>query len=368
MDQMKAASRILEMQPYRPIEPVQILAKKSGLPVEKIVKLDANENPYGPSPSVRSALEKLDYINIYPDPESRDLRARLGEIYGVPINNLLAGSGADELIDLLLRVLLDPGDTVINCPPTFGMYPFDTKLNNGECINVFRQKNFSLDLPEIYKAVEKYKPKIIFVCSPNNPDGSLLTEEEFEFLISLPSLIVLDEAYIEFTQQNFDLGAANSHIKQISIRNNLVILRTFSKWAGLAGLRIGFGAFPAWLMESLWKAKQPYNVNIAANTAALVSIKDRANLAKNIGKIQEERVRLSENLAKFTQLSPFPTNSNFILCKVKGISAKLICDSLASRGIFIRYYDSESLQDCIRISVGRPEDSDSLMKGLEAII
>lgn len=365
---MEPANRIKNMQPYKPIEPVEILAERLGLPVQKIVKLDANENPFGPSENVHSALANLEYVNIYPDPESRVLRAALSEAYDVPIENLLAGSGADELIDLLLRVILEPEDTVINCPPSFGMYPFDTNLNNGRCVNVPRRSDFSLDIPSIIKAVEKFSPKIIFICSPNNPDGSILSKEEFETLHSLPVLLVLDEAYIEFDQYNRDLGASQSRIRQVKDFDNLIVLRTFSKWAGLAGLRIGFGAFPLWLMTSLWKAKQPYNVNIAANIAALASLDDRASLSERVEKIQKERTRLFEFLGKFPQLHPFPSYSNFILCKVDGIPASLIRYSLADRGIFIRYYDSSELQDFIRISVGRPADTDALIKGLEAIL
>jgi histidinol-phosphate aminotransferase len=365
---MKTANRFASMLPYVPIEPIDVLASRLGLPVEKIIKLDANENPYGPSPLVRKALRELNFINIYPDPESRSLRAALSEVYNVPFESLMAGSGADELIDLLLRVLLEPGDTVLNCPPTFGMYNFDTILNYGTCINIPRKSDFSLDLNEILLSVEKYQPKIIFICSPNNPDGSLISQEDIKFLLSLPALIVLDEAYVEFTQQNNDLGKHRTLISQVKNRENLIVLRTFSKWAGLAGLRVGYGAFPDWLVSSMWKAKQPYNVNIAANAAALISLKDRENLARNITKIQTERFNLIDRLRKFPQLTSFPTQSNFALCKISGDSAIRIKDKLASSGIFIRHYDSLMLRDCIRISVGRPEDTDALIKQLEMIL
>jgi histidinol-phosphate aminotransferase len=365
---MKAGNRIESMSPYSPIEPVDVLSTRLGIPKAKIIKLDANENPYGPSPLVVNALRDLDYIHIYPDPESRKLRDALSITYNVPVNNLLAGSGADELIDLLLRVFVEPGDTVLNCPPTFGMYSFDTVLNYGTVIDVPRRPNFSLDLEAIQSAVEKYHPKIIFTCSPNNPDGRLITEQEIQFLLSLPALIVLDEAYVEFTQKDLDLGSHQSVITQVSKRENLVVLRTFSKWAGLAGLRIGFGAFPDWIISSLWKAKQPYNVNLAASAAALASLQDREYLAINVAKLQSERANLFERLKQFSTLEPYPTQSNFILCRTKSIQAKEIKFRMAERGIFIRHYDTPLLMDFIRVSVGRPEDTIALINQLEKIL
>ncbi|NMB54170.1 MAG: histidinol-phosphate transaminase [Leptolinea sp.] len=365
---MKAGKRITDMAAYTPIEPVNILATRLGIPANQITKLDANENPYGPSPLVRQALAELDSINIYPDPESRVLRSRLSEVYDVPFENILTGSGADELIDLLVRVVVEPGDRVINCVPTFGMYDFDTALNFGVCLNIPRRSNFSLDMKAIEKAVKKEQPGIIFACSPNNPDGRRLTGEETDFLLSLPALIVLDEAYIEFTQQNGDLGVNNSLIRQVTVRDNLIVLRTFSKWAGLAGLRIGFGVFPTWLMDSLWKAKQPYNVNVAASAAACASLQDRDYLADNVSKIQAERSRLYQKLLAIPGITPFPSQSNFILCKVDGKSARDVKTELAAKGVFIRHYENALLRDYIRISVGRPGDTDILIRQLEELL
>lgn len=365
---MNVGKRIIDMTAYTPIEPVEILAAKLGVPEDIIIKMDANENPYGPSPRVNEALGKNEYLNIYPDPESRELRGKLSEIYGVPEENLLAGSGADELIDLLTRVVLEPSQVVINCVPTFGMYNFDTNLNYGKCINIQRKSDFSLDLGAIRNAVDTYKPVLIFLCSPNNPDGRLASEEEINTLLSLPTMVVLDEAYVEFTQKDMDLGYHQSLIRQVKDRNNLVVLRTFSKWAGLAGLRVGFGAFPIELMPSLWKAKQPYNVSVAASCAALASLEDREYLAANVARIQSERARLLEKLRKFPALTPYPSSTNFILCKSNEKPAIQIKQELAARGIFIRHYDNELLRNYIRISVGKPEDTDILIRNLEELL
>jgi hypothetical protein len=147
---------------------------------------------------VTAALADLAYTHIYPDPEARALRAGLAAFTGVPPEHLLAGAGADELIDLLLRVLLEPNDVVLNFPPTFGMYAFDTRLNAGKVVEIPRRPDFSLDLPAIRAAVEVHRPKVLFVTSPNNPDGSLVSAADFDALLDLPVVVVLDEAYIEF--------------------------------------------------------------------------------------------------------------------------------------------------------------------------
>src|SRR6185503_18387234 len=151
---------------------------------------------YGPLPIVREALGKLDFPHIYPDPESRALRSSLEKFTGVPAEYLLAGSGADELIDLLMRVFLEPTDCILSCPPTFGMYSFDAELNAARCIEVARQADFSLDMESIHKAVETYHPKLFYITSPNNPDGSLIAPDIMDQLLALPTLVVVDEAYI----------------------------------------------------------------------------------------------------------------------------------------------------------------------------
>lgn len=364
---MKTAARFDEFPPYTPIEPFEVLSARLGLPPEAIVKLDANENPYGPSPRVRQALAELTFPHIYPDPESRALREALASFTGLPMQNLLAGAGADELIDLLLRVLLEPGDCVVNCPPTFGMYPFDTLLNAGQIVEVPRRADFSLDLPNIQAAVETRKPKVLFITTPNNPDGSLPDPAEIDFLLTLPVLVVIDEAYIEFTNAGGRLGEQITRLPEVPRRDNLVVLRTFSKWAGLAGLRVGYGAFPFWLLPALWKAKQPYNVNVAASSAAIASLQDLNYLSANVARIRQERERLSNLLAGISYLRPYPTDANFILCQVLDRPAQALKDSLAKEGVLVRYYNNTLMQNYVRTSVGRPQDSDALIAALKKL-
>ena len=333
--------------------------------MEDIVKLDANENPYGPPPEVNEALGNMRFPHIYPDPESRVLRKALAEECGVPIENLLVGCGADELIDLLMRVILDPGDVIINTPPTFGMYAFDCAVNAGVCVDVPRggpETGFAMDVDGIKAAVKKHKPKLLFLTSPNNPDGSVLREEDLIELLELPVLVVLDEAYIEFS------GLENSKIGDVPKRDNLIVLRTFSKRAALAGMRIGYGAFPTGIIEYLWAAKQPYNVSVAAEVAACAALSSPVYLKDVKDKLVAERDNLFNVLNDCPFLTPYPSSANFILCKVDGRDALGVKTALAKEGICVRHYASPtSISGCVRVSVGRPDQTERLREALTKI-
>jgi histidinol-phosphate aminotransferase len=352
--------QIQDMPAYEPILPFEVLSRQLGLLPEKIVKLDANENPYGPLPVVREALGRLPYAHIYPDPGSDDLRAALARYHNLPVGNILAGAGADELIDLVLRLVINPGDAIINCPPTFGMYAFDGDLNAARVIPVPRREDFSLDVDGIRRAAREHRPKVLFLASPNNPDGSLVPRETLQRLLELPLLLVLDEAYIEFS-------GTPSLVAQVPNHQNLIVLRTFSKWAGLAGLRVGFGLFPSALMPHLWKIKQPYNVSVAASTAAIVSLEHADDLLVTVKRMIAERERLFELLQSIPWLKPYPSRTNFILCRVEGRGAAQLKRDLAAQGILVRYFDRPGLENCIRISVGKPEHTDALLAALREL-
>lgn len=359
--------RLERIAPYTPIEPYEVLSERLGFAPDDITKMDANENPYGVSPKTRKALAELKYPHIYPDPESRALRQALSDFTGVPMPYLMAGSGADELLDLILRAYLEPGEKVAICPPTFGMYSFDTLINTGQVVEIPRNTDFNLDMPTILQTIKTQAPKVLFVTRPNNPDGGMPSTEEMQTLLDLPLLVVVDEAYIEFTTDSGRLGEKLSLIREVEKRENLVVLRTFSKWAGLAGLRVGYGAFPQWLITALWKIKQPYNVNVAGTQAALASLSDLDWLAGNVALLREERIRLFNFLQGIPYLTPFPSQTNFILCRVSGKSAAELKNSLAQKGVLVRYYTSIGLSDCIRVSVGRLQDTDRLIKALEEL-
>uniref|UniRef100_A0ACD5ZJ30 Uncharacterized protein n=1 Tax=Avena sativa TaxID=4498 RepID=A0ACD5ZJ30_AVESA len=346
---------------YQPILPFEVLSARLGRKPEDIIKLDANENPYGPPPEVAEALGNLKFPYVYPDPESRHLRAALAEDSGLELEHILVGCGADELIDLIMRCVLEPGDKIVDCPPTFTMYEFDASVNAAFVIKVPRLADFSLDIAHIVKVVEQEKPKCIFLTSPNNPDGSVINDEDLLKILDLPVLVVLDEAYVEFS-------SLQSRMTWVKKHDNLIVLRTFSKRAGLAGLRVGYGAFPLSIIEYLWRAKQPYNVSVAAEVSACAALQNPTYLEGVKNLLLQERERLFNLLKAIPFLKPFPSHANFILCEViQGKDAKKIKEDLAKMGVMIRHYDKKELKGYIRISVGKPEHTDALMKGIKAL-
>ena len=371
---------IAEMEAYTPIVPFEVLSARLGRTPEEIVKLDANENPYGPSPKALEALRNGRFFHIYPDPESNQLRDALSDYVQMPKERLLTGMGADELIDLVLRVGLSPDDVVIDCPPSFGMYPFSTAVNSGQYVAVWRNEDFSLNVPAIEQAVAQHPTaKILFLCSPNNPDGSTIPNADLRRLLQLPLLVVLDEAYVDFDfghREHREAREKTSFSSVTSVANtssrihwtleydNLAVLRTFSKLAGLAGLRVGYGAFPEWLLPHLWKIKQPYNINVAASLAALASLEDQVWLQEKVQLLVTERERLFTELGTISYLNPFPSRSNFILCRVIGRDARQLKLDLEQAGILVRYFNKPGLDNCIRISAGRPEETDKLIQTL----
>ncbi len=342
---------------YEPIEPIDQLARRLGIPPEQVIKLDGNENPYGPSPKALEALARYPYYHIYPDPEQREAREALARFLGVGEELIVAGSGSDELMDLVLRAFLSPGEGVINCPPTFGMYPFLTTVCGGRVIEVQRREDFSLDVPAIEAAAKE--AKVIFIASPNNPSGNVIGQEELEAVLATGLVVVLDEAYVEF--------AGESLADQVPRHGNLLLLRTFSKWAGLAGLRVGYGVFPAAVAKALMKIKQPYNLNAAAQTALLASLADVELLQQRVRTLVAERERLIGALDGIAFLRPLPSRANFVLCRVTRGDAQEVWERLRERGILVRYFDSPSLRDCLRISVGLPEHTQALVGALEEI-
>ena len=352
---------VLEMRAYTPILPYEVLSAQLGCAPEDILKLDANENLYGAVPAVRAALSALPYPHIYPDPESRALRSLLAQHTGVPAAQLVAGAGADELIDLTMRMLLDAGDVLLDCPPTFGMYANCAHIQGAQVLAVPRRADFSLDMPALRAAVAQHKPKLLCLGSPNNPDGSQLADAELLQLLQLPLVLLLDEAYIDFA------GAGASRITWPLRHANLVVLRTFSKSAGLAGLRAGYGAFPAALVEHVWKIKPPYNLSVAADAAARAALAAMPAVQAHVDAIVAERARLAAGLAQVPYLQPIPSAANFVLCRVTGRPAQQLQAQLAQQRILVRYFDKPALRDCVRITVGQPAHTDRLLQALHGL-
>ncbi len=355
---------IAAMEPYTPIVPFEVLSARLGRAPQDIIKLDANENPYGPSPKVKEALASDQFYHIYPDPESNALREALAEFTGVSKGLLLTGMGADELIDLVLRVVVSPGDVIIDCPPSFGMYPFSTAVNSGCYVPVKRHDDFSLDVAGIETAVSHHpNAKVLFLCSPNNPNGSLINDDDLRRLLHLPILVVLDEAYIDFAE----VDGFESRMSWVAEYDNLAVLRTFSKLAALAGLRVGYGAFPDWLLPHMWKIKQPYNINVAASVAALAALDDKDWLREKVALLVNERNRMLAALPQIPYLEPYPSYSNFVLCRVNGRSAHQLKLDLEQAGILVRYFNKPGLDNCIRISAGRPQETYQLLHVLHSL-
>ena len=347
------------MPAYEPMISLEMLSQEFG--IEKIIKLDANENPYGPLPEVKKALAALDMVQIYPDPECRRVRKLVADYHQVPEESIIFGNGSDELIDLIMRIIISPGDKVLNCPPTFGMYSFDGALNRAEIVSAPRREDFSLDMPGILQAVKEQRPKLLFLANPNNPDGGVISEADMQKILELPLLIVMDEAYIQFYDQN------KSMVSEVEKRENLIVLRTFSKWAGLAGLRIGYGVFPQELVPVLMKAKQPYNVSMPAQVAATATMENVRKSDKVIERIKEQRSVLFQALQEIAWIKPIPSQTNFILCKFEGFTGKEIQERLLEQGILVRNFDKAGLMDSVRISVGSAEQVQKLISVLKGI-
>ena len=356
-DKVRIRSDIAAMSAYTPTASLDVFAERLGLDVAQLIKLDANENPYGPSPRVIQALARLPNMQVYPDPASSRLRAKLADYIGVSAEQILCGAGADELIELILQLFIEPGDWIVNTPPTFAMYSFNAPLYHARVADVYRGADFSLDVAGIEAAVQRRKAKLVFLCSPNNPSGNLIPLDEIKRLLRLPATLVVDEAYIEFAE-------AESLADQVADYPNLIVLRTMSKWAGLAGLRVGYGIFPPALMPHLWKIKQPYNVNVAADIAAQASLDDAEFLRRNVKKLLEQRERLTDALDELPFMSPYPSQANFALSRVSGMDAGELREKLAGQGIILRHYDKPRLRDHIRISAGTPQQVERLLQAL----
>lgn len=345
-------SSVLDLDGYTPAEPIESVAERIGKPVDEIIKLDLNENPYGTSVRVQEALASFDHYHRYPDADQRVARRRIAEYAGAQMDRVILSNGADEMIDLIIMATVDPGDEVIVLPPTFEVYAERPPLFGGVVHPVPRTASFDLDLEAIERAVTP-RTKVIFVTSPNNPTGNLPTTHQIVRLLRTGALVVVDEAYYEFANKTY-LPLAGEF-------DNMVVLRTFSKWAGLAGMRIGYGIFPAGLAAELWKVKQPFNLSAAALVAIGAALDDIDYLRQTVSRIKVERARLYRSLRKLNFLQPYPSQGNYILCQVTRGDAHDIHRRLRDQGILVRRYTSPELRGYLRISVGRPEDTDVLM-------
>ncbi len=351
---------LLQFEEYQPVEPLEKLSERMGIPVDQIIKLDANENPYGAAPAALEALRQEKFYHHYPDPTSLFLREELERYTGFSKERILIGSGSDELLELVVKLFITPGDNIIDLVPTFGMYSFLGKLYGAEIKAVKRRpEDYSVDPRAVLEAIDA-RTKLIFICSPNNPTANFCPEETIRTILDSGRIVVVDEAYYDFAGSSF-ASLANDY-------ENLIVLRTFSKLSGLAGLRVGYGIFPLPVIKHLWKIKQPYNVTVAAQAAARASLKERVWLEEHVAKIVAERDRLFKLLQEIQGIEPLPSVSNFIFCRVHRGEARKIKEELEKRGVFIRYFNRPLLQNAFRISVGTPAMTGVLIRHLREIM
>jgi len=325
---------------------------------EDIIKLDANENPYGCSPRVTRALTAYRNWHIYPDAAQGRLRQQLQEYAGVDASRIVAGCGSGELLDYILALFVQPGNEVLNCIPTFDMYRTRSLISGGKLVNIPRDDDYAVDIAAVKRAINE-KTRLIIVANPNSPTGTVTPEPDIRALADTGLPLLVDEAYYEFYGKTV--------VPLLERYPNLMVLRTFSKWAGLAGLRVGYGIFPPEIAGYLLKIKLPYNVNVAALVAVSESLRDVDYLLEKVKAIIGERERMARELKNISWLEPVPSQANFIFCRVLRGSAADLQQKLLLKGILVRYFDQPRLQNSIRISVGRPEQTDTLLRVLREL-
>ena len=349
---------LTSVQTYQPVDPPEVLAQRAGISPDSVVKLNGNENPYGPSPRAAEAVSTAE-LHIYPDPFQRRLRSALSEYTGFGAENIIAGAGSDELIDLLFRLFIQPGDVILDCEPTFAMYAFCARVAGGELKLIQRDELFEIDLQAVREAIDD-TTKIIFISSPNNPTGNMASEEQVRALLDTGLVVVIDEAYYEFSGETV-AGLIDEY-------DNLVVLRTMSKWAGLAGLRIGYGIMDSALVDHIVDIKSPYNVNVAAEAAALASLDDSDYLLGNVQSIVNDRESMFQTLEAMDGVKPWPSQGNYILCQLDGQEKAVdMVNQLAGRGIFVRSFGSDRLTDCFRVAIGTPDENEAFLTAVREI-
>ena len=314
------------------------------------IYLDANENSYG------SPLPK--WYNRYPDPMQWELKKKISAIKNIAPEKIMLGNGSDECIDLLMRAFCNPGsDNIIITPPTYGMYEVSAHINDVQVKEVPLLSNYQLDLEGLEANIDAHT-KLIFLCSPNNPTGNSLHREDVEMLLNnFDGIVVIDEAYINFSRQR-------SFVPEISEYPNLVVMQTFSKAWGLAALRLGMNFASTEIIDILNKIKPPYNINQATQELASKALDHLEEVNMMIKEIVNERKRLVEELDKLPVVEKvYPSDANFVL--VKTINAPAIYDYLKEIGIIVRNRSNVILcENCLRITVGTQNENNELIKAL----
>lgn len=339
-----------QMESYVPGVSAWDLAKKYNQNIKNIIKLNTNENPYGPSPKAKKAILNT-LLHYYPPSDYSELRDKLAKYSEVKKENIVVGAGSDEVIDLILRVILKEGDVILNCPPTFGMYEIYNRLNRGNTININRKMDFSIDIELVIKKAKNKKVKAIFLSNPNSPTGNLMSREDVIKIVKTGKLVIIDEAYAEFAMQ--------TSIPLLKKYQNLIILRTLSKWAGLAGLRLGYGIMSSFLVDQIFKIKPPYSISIATEQAAIATFEDLTYTKRSINKIVIEREKMYKKLRNIKNITVFPSFGNFIFVQTRNEDYETIKNLFEKNKIAVRYFPN--LNNGIRVTIGKPEQNKKVL-------
>jgi histidinol-phosphate aminotransferase len=348
---------------YQPGRPIEEVARELGLPPDGIIKLASNENPLGPSPHALAAMRKaIAHLHLYPDGNAFYLKRRLAEKLGVNPDNLILGNGSNEIIEFAGHALMGPGVDVIISQYSFVVYLLVAKLFGANPI-IVPACNHGHDLPAMLAAITP-RTRVVFVANPNNPTGTLASREEvLRFVNEVPEnvLLVMDEAYIEFLDDPVDLLPLIRQGK----KTNLILMRTFSKILGLAGLRIGYGIAHAELVAAMETIRQPFNINSIAQAGALAALDDTEHVRKTRAN-NAEGVRFFSEALRQMKLEFIPPAANFILVRVG--DGKRVVDELQKLGVIVRPMGGYDLPEWIRISIGTPHENQRCLAALKKII
>jgi len=358
MPKIKTVDHLASIKSYEGVKPLEIIAEELNIPVAKIIKLDGNENPYDPLPEVITTLSSLKNINFYPDTLSSNLIQVLAKKENLEVNNFIASSGSDELIELLIRAYANPDEIMLSVSPTFGMISFLTQVYRINHVSVPQQlvkkESFAYYILDENQFLDvARRAKIVFIARPNNPDGNVVSEKFIERLVSLPVLVIIDEAYIEFSD-------FQSLSKWVPRYENLVVLRTFSKAYGLGGLRVGYGIIPSDIRKVLISIKQPYNVNIAGQQAAISALSSPL-VAQRITETKKTREWFINQLKllqiQYQNFWIHPSEACYVLLTFESPEIpKNLFEHLYTKGILVRYYSSSDMVNNLRISIGLQEN------------
>ena len=323
----------------------------------RVIKLNTNENPYPPSPRVIEALQAAvgASVRLYPDPEARALRATAAALYEVPIDCLMAGNGSDELLAILLRATIDPGDRVAYPVPTYSLYETLVQMQGGVVVAVPWTADW-----RIPSALASTGARVTFLCNPNAPSGTFVPVAEIEALArDLAGVLLVDEAYVDF--------AADHAMRLVQRSPNVCVLRTLSKSYSLAGLRVGLLAGHPELIEGLRAVKDSYNLNLLSQVAARAALEDQATMRANADRIRATRHRVTDALSAIGY-EVLPSETNFVLARRTGVDQKPIQERLAVRDVFVRHFSTPELRDALRITVGTDDDMTTFLTALRAVL